>query len=477
MMKILQKILYQLAKAILNKYKPKVIGITGSVGKTSAKEAVFAVLSGKFRIGRGFKNYNNELGVPLTIINAETGGKNIFKWFCVFARALKLIFARDGKLNCGSACKAISDSVGKFDYDSDGKVISERSQDYPEILILEMGADKPGDIKYLTKLAPCDIGILTAIGPTHLEQFKTIKKVAEEKQIIIKHLKANGWAIINYDDELAKAAAEKISARVLSFGFGDGADLRAEEIKLIQEGSAVDTQTEAADAQVLAWPLVLKGVTFKMRYGGALMPVALIGMAGKQAVYAALSGAAVGLAFGMNLLEIAERLKFFQPLPSRMRIISGIKKTVLIDDSYNSSPKAALAALDFFQEIKVAPGAKKIAALGDMLELGSYMEEGHKLIGQKVVEAGADFLVTVGQGGKVIAEAALENGFLKDKIAKFDKSELVGKFLAEKIERGDLLLIKGSQGVRMEKIVVELMSEPIKAKELVCRQDEDWKEK
>ncbi|HPV70332.1 MAG TPA: UDP-N-acetylmuramoyl-tripeptide--D-alanyl-D-alanine ligase [Candidatus Magasanikbacteria bacterium] len=430
-MLILQYLLNFFSRLILKKYQPKIIGITGSVGKTSTKAAILAVLQNKFRVRGSIKNYNNELGVPLTIIGKESAGKNIFLWTKVFLTALGLVLKKDST--------------------------------YPEILVLEMGADKPGDIRYLTQLAPCQVGVLTAIGPTHLEKFKTLKKVAEEKQIIIKHLSASGFAVINYDDELVKEVQEKTKGQIISFGFNDGADLQASDLKIIQE----------LENGLLA----LKGESFKLTYHGSVVPVVLNGIIGQPAVYAALAGAAVGLVLGMNLVDILEALKRIVYPLSRMSILSGIKYTTLIDDSYNASPRAMELALEVFKDVQVEPGSRKIAVLGDMLELGSYTEEAHKKIGELLKEAGIDFLVTVGERAKIIAERAEECGYENNQIVKFSKSEDAGLFLQEKLIIGDTVLIKGSQGVRMDKIVVELMAEPLQAEKLVCRQDKTWQNK
>lgn len=426
---ILRYILNLLARGVLKKYHPEVVGITGSVGKTSTKEAVYAVLSGQFNTRRTLKNYNNELGLPLTVFEAETGGRSLSRWLKVFVRAFGLLVKRD--------------------------------KNYPEILVLEMGADHPGDIKYLTDLAPCKVGVITAIGPTHVEFFKTVRKIAQEKQIIITHLKRDGTAVLNADDALIAPMRARTDAEVITYGFGDSVDLQVVEVKIDQE--------------MVEGILTTRGTLFKMRYGGSLVPVFLPGVVGRQHVYAALAGAAVGLAYGLNLVEVAERLRLYQAPPSRMRLVEGIKYTMLIDDSYNSSPLAAAAALDVMKEMKAGDGGRKIVVLGDMLELGTYTEESHRQIGRKVVDVGTEFLVTVGERAKIIAEEAKAKGLTDDKIAKFGASAEAGKFLQEKIEAGDLILIKGSQGVRMEKITKELMADPLDADKLVCRQDENWK--
>lgn len=432
---ILQFILRLLSRAVLHKYHPEVIGITGSVGKTSTKEAIFAVLAEKFLCRRNVKNYNNEIGLPLTILGAESGGHSVFKWLEIFWSGVLLLLKRD--------------------------------KQYPEILILEMGADHPGDIYYLTNLAPCKVGVITAVAQAHTEFFKTVSQVAKEKQIIVTHLEKDGTAILNADDEKVWAMVAKTEAETITFGFGDKAQVRAIEFNIIQE----------LDKGVLA----TLGVNFKIQYGGAIVPVFLPEVVGTQHVYAASAAVAVGLSYGLNLVEISERLHFYNPPPSRMRLVPGINFSTLIDDSYNSSPLAALLALRILSEIKIRQlaeeGGRRIAVLGDMLELGAYTSEAHQEIGAKAAELGVDLLIAVGERAKIVAEAARVRGMAENKILEFATSAEAGRFLRENIHAGDLVLIKGSQGVRMEKIVVALMAEPALAGKLVCRQDTSWLKK
>jgi UDP-N-acetylmuramoyl-tripeptide--D-alanyl-D-alanine ligase len=424
MKKIIQKILYVLAKLVLKKYKPDVIGVTGSMGKTSAKEAIFAVLEKRFRVRRNLKNYNNEIGVPLSIIGSESGYKSPIKWFGVFLNALKLILFHD--------------------------------PNYPQILVLEMGADHPGDIKYLTDLAPCKVGVITGIGPAHLEFFESVDKIVKEKRILISHLEKDGFAVLNRDDGLVYGMRDKTRAKIMTFGFHQEADIRAIEMAI--NGSGID----------------IDGINFKISYKGSTVPIFIPGVLGKQHVYAALAGAAVGIVFGLNLVEIGEGLKNYKAPKGRMNLIPGIKQTLIIDDTYNASPIPTCAALEVLQSISLPEKNKKFAVLGDMLELGSFSEEGHRQVGKKVWECGIDYLITVGEKSRDIVRAAVEAGMPKDRVFNFSNTEEAGKFVQNKIEQGDLILVKGSQGMRMERVVKELMAEPLSACELLVRQDKEW---
>ena len=416
-----------LSKKILKKYKPDVVGITGSVGKTTAKEAIAAVLENKFIVRRSTKNYNNEIGLPLTIIGLEkTPGKSILGWVAAMLKAKKLIFKRD--------------------------------KNYPEVLVLEMGADKPGDIEYLTDIAPCKVGVLTFISHAHTEFFKTLKKIAQEKRIIISHLRQDGFAVLNFDNEMVMQSVSTTKAEVITYGFKDGADLRATDVNILKD-------------EKTGWPT---GLNFKILYKGNVVPVFLHGVIAKSAVYAALSGLAVGTIFGVNLVDGAQALGKIKWPAGRMRLIPGIKNTLIIDDTYNSSPDAAKIALEALAQVEIKAGGERWVVLGDMLELGSETENAHRELGFKVAELGVDNLLTVGEAAKHIAMAAGEAGLDKHRIASFAASGEAGKFLQGKLKPGDAALVKGSQGARMEKVVKELMAEPLSAESLLVRQDSFW---
>ncbi len=428
---MLKSLVYRLlrffSKKILKKYHPDVVGITGSVGKTSAKEAVAIVLASKFNIRASSKNYNNEIGVPLTIIGStQSPGRSIVGWLVVFGQALKLWFGKDTR--------------------------------YPEILVLEMGADKPGDIQYLTSMVPCKVGVLTFIAHAHTEFFKTIKKIAQEKRIIISHLKRDGFAVLNYDSDLVRENAEVTKAEKITYGLKDGADIQATDINVL---------TAPGEGRAL-------GLNFKVNYKGNSVPVFLAGIISSSFIQAALAGLAVGLVYGINLVEGAEALRTLEPIAGHLRSIPGIKDTLIIDDTYNSSPEAVRAGLETLAQIKVPVGAERYAVLGDMLELGPETEPAHREAGFRVAELGVDYLITVGEASKGTAAAAREAGLDEHRIASFADSISAGKFLQEKLKQGDVALVKGSQGMRMEKIVKEVMAEPLQARELLVRQGEEW---
>ncbi len=424
MKKIFEVVLAYFAKKILLKYKPKIVGITGSIGKTSAKEAVFAVLSAKFNARTNIKNYNNEFGVPLSIIGIETGGRSISGWIKVFQKAISLLINKD--------------------------------KEYPEVLVLEMGADKPGDITYLTDIAPCDVGVVTRIGPAHLEAFKTIDNIVREKQKIITHLDKDDFAVLNYDDELVRKMGKKTVAHIMSYGYAEDADVRA--IDFMEQGEG--------------WNIA--GVKFKIQYKGSVVPVFLPGVVGRHQINSALIGAAVGLSFGMNLIQISESLKKYQAPLGRMHLILGDNETLIIDDTYNSSPTAVEAALKTLSELQITQVERKVAVLGDMLELGDFTAPEHKRIGEAVTRFGIDLFVAVGANAQIFAEGAIEAGLAKENVITYSDSRLAEKEISAIIKQHDLMLIKGSQGARMERVVKALMKYKEDAPDLLVRQSKDW---
>lgn len=427
-LKILQKILGWLGKKIIKKQKPKIVGITGSVGKSSTKQVAGLLLGVDFKVRKNKGNYNNEVGVPLTIIGKESPGKNIFKWFFIFISGFLLALFKNKK--------------------------------YPEVLVLEMAADRPGDIKYLLKIAPCDVGVLTAISPAHTEFFKNINGVIQEKQNIVSNLSSEKWAVLNADDNNVSALREKTRAKVITYGFSEESNLQILEWNIEQE---IDNGQ-----------LKIKGSSFKIKYQGKVIPIFLEKIISLAQIYSILAGIAISITFEINLLEAIQALKKYQPLPGRMILLKGINKSVILDDTYNSSPKALESALKTCQEINVPINANKWAILGDMLELGDLSKKSHFKAGKMVFKTGFDYLVTVGKEAREIAQGAREEGVSSENIFVFDNCLGIVDFLKPKIGKGDLILIKGSQATRMEKIVKGLMSQPDLAKKYLVRQSHSW---
>ncbi len=420
---ILQYILKLLASAVVRKYHPLVIGITGSVGKTSTRNAIQAVLAPSWHVRASQKSYNNEWGVPLTILGEDTPGKNIAQWLRLLIRSLRLLIRHDPH--------------------------------YPQILILEMGADKPGDLAYLTSMAHPTIGILTAVGEAHMAFFKTPAVLAQEKKQIIARLPPMGLAVLNCDDAAVWAQRGSTMANVVSVGVSAKADFRALEIEIMYE-----------ENQGVQIPY---GMRAKIQRKGMVVPFIVPGVLGEGHVISALMAAAVGEHMGLMILETIARLKKYIPPPCRMHIIPGIKHTTLLDDSYNASPRAMRMALTTLQNIKLPPHAEKWAILGDMKELGALTREAHEEIGELAAHSGLDWLVTVGECGAMIQQGARKGGMPEDRIFHFSSNDTAGRFVQEKLEPHDVILIKASRAMHFETITKELMAEPLKAEALLVQ--------
>ncbi|MDO8470288.1 MAG: UDP-N-acetylmuramoyl-tripeptide--D-alanyl-D-alanine ligase [bacterium] len=420
-LRILRTKLRFLARLTLWRYEPDIVGVTGSVGKTSAKEAIRTVLGYERRVRATSKSFNNELGLPLTILGdwERTGG--VWFWVGVLTRAVWQLVVKSPR--------------------------------YPEVLVLEYGVDHPGDMKYLLSIARPHVGVFTAIGevPVHVEFFTGADAILKEKARLIGSLPVTGFALLSADDPKIMELTTQTRARVVTVGFSDRADLQVLNVQNVSDGERI-------------------GISFKLTYGGSFVPMRLDGVLGKAQAYAAALGAAAGLIFGMNLVKIGEALARYRSPSGRLTVLRGIKQSTIIDDSYNASPTAAEEALAVLQSLRAK---RKVAVLGDMLELGKYTLESHEKVGRRAAEV-VDLLVTVGLRGKFIAEAAIRAGLPKRSIRQFMNLPDVIEYLQTDIRPGDVVLVKASQGVRLEKVIREIMAEPERAEELLVRQNAEW---
>lgn len=419
----LEKILRFMSKIVLRKYKPTIVGITGSVGKSSTKEAVFKALSSKFKVRKNEKNYNNEIGLPLTIIGAESGNGSFLGWARVFLKWLGVIIFPNK---------------------------------YPEILVLEMGVDRPLDMEYLLSFIKPTVGIITNISGSHLEFFKSIDNILKEKGKLAKNLPEDGLVILNSDDERLLSFKDKVKNQVVLFGLGDNAQVKASDISF--NFNNFEPQ----------------GISFKLNYEGKIIPIRLPFVLAPHLIYSALAAIAVGNFFKINLVDIADALQEFSPPLGRMNLVKGAKNSFVIDDTYNASPVSTMAALDVMKNLKAL---RKISALGDMLELGENSENGHKEVLEHAFENGINIFFVTGDRMKKAAHELEREGKLSGKVFYFNDPESLGIELRRGLREGDLVLVKGSQGMRMEKAVFEIMENQKEAEKLVCRQSKDWRKK
>lgn len=423
--KIIAFLLKLEARVVLKKYKPHIVAITGSVGKTSTKDAIFEVVAQDAYARKSEKSFNSEIGLPLTVLGRPNAWSNPIGW-------LENLF--------------------------DGLVLCLSQHRYPDWLVLEVGADRPGDISSLASWLRVDVAVITRLPevPVHVEFFDSPQAVKEEKASLIRALKPGGALVLYADDkEVVGLRARAPKAQVVTFGFSEDADVRAHQVEILSDehtGRPVGMRTQ----------VVISGESGMLEVRGTI---------GAHAILPALAAVAVGRALGKSCAETLASLKHYEPPHGRMHIIEGEKQSFIIDDTYNSSPAAVAAALETFA---LLPGRRKIAVLGDMLELGRHSVEEHRKAGALAAKS-VDLLVTVGFRARDIAQGALDAGMQESKILQYEQAEAAGKELEHLMKEGDILLVKGSQSMRMERIVEELMAEPERARDLLVRQDEEWK--
>lgn len=426
---IIIRILQWEAKKVIEKYQPKIIAITGSVGKTSTKDAIFSALADHFYIRKSEKSFNSQIGVPLTILGCQNGWNNPFIWLKNLVKGFILIVAK----------------------------IS-----YPEWLVLEVGADEPGGIKKLAKWLKPDILVITRFGktPVHIEFFKSVDDLIEEDGSLIDSLKRGGFLALNSDDEDVRSFKNKTPNKTVTYGTEGGSDVFASNYRILY---GIDKKGK--------FPT---GIQFKVEHNGESAQIVLIGVLGAHHIYPALASVAVGISQNLNVAQISKSLRSHASPLGRMKIIKGIKNSIIIDDSYNSSPVALEEALKTLQMIE---GAKrKIAVLGDMLELGAHSVSAHREAGA-IVSRSCHLLVVVGPRSRDIAEGALQNGMKEKEVFQFETSREAGAYLENLILEKDIILVKGSQSMRMEKVVEEIMSNPEEKEKLLVRQEKEWLDK
>ncbi len=411
----LQKVLRCLARRILLKYRPHIIAVVGSVGKTSTKEAIYHILAGTFNVRRNPENYNNEIGLPLAVIGQAKQARSFGGWIKICLKGLFLIFHQE--------------------------------RDYPKLLILEMAADKPGDLGYLLNIIPDDLlqgVVLTGITPVHMEFYGSFEKLFQEKTSPLDRLKKNNFLVVNKDDCHWPAVKKKIKTPYLSYSLSPAGEIRGDNLSFDKGGIKFD--------------LIYQTERLSLELPQGVAPFQL---------YPLLAGVGVALFLGLSLQDIAKRIKAYRILPGRMNLLPGIKGTTIIDDSYNSSPTAAEKAIKALTNFPCQ--GKRIAVLGDMLELGVHSQPSHIAIGRYLTGQKPDYLIAIGTEAKAIYKGSQDMGFPEERAFYFEKSEAALTRLQEMIEPGDLILVKGSRGVHLEKLVKAIMAQPEKADEVLIK--------
>jgi len=360
--------LWALARQRRERSRVRVIGITGSVGKTTCKELTASVLSLRYVTLKNEGNLNTEIGLPLTLLELTS---------------------------------------------------------QHQAAVLEMGMFAAGDIALLCELARPDVGVITNIGPTHMERLGSLEAIAAAKAELIESLPAEGVAILSRDDPLVSALAGRTKARVLWYGTTAESDIRGDSI----ESRGLD------------------GFSFDLTYAGETVRVSTP-LPGRHNLHNLLAAAAVGLTEGLSLAEVAEALGKARPT-FRLRVVAGANGSTIIDDSYNASPISVLAALDLLAE---TPG-RHLALLGDMRELGAAEAEGHAAIGRRGAST-TDVLYATGEKASLIADAARAAGHPDVRIVH-DRAEAI-EALKQDLRAGDHLLVKASRALELERVVQAL---------------------
>lgn len=416
-----------IARLALWRHKPKVIAITGNVGKTSTKDAIYALVVQSFNARKSEKSMNSEIGLPLAILGLDTAWTSFGGWmeniFLGFWRAL-------------------------FD------------KRFPTYLVLEVGADHPGDIEKVSKWLHPDIVVLTRMSdiPVHVEFFKDAKEVLKEKMFLAKALKPGGTLIVNSDDEHFREAIKEISPKKVFYGTTPGATVEIEEMTVSYVGTTL--------------PLP-RGQKAVIKIGDIEKNIEVYGMLGGHLMYPIAAACAVGVALD-KVQDIDKAFTNFNPPKGRMRILKGISSIGIIDDTYNSSPLATIEALKTLSNLSIR--GRKIAVLADMKELGDKSRSAHKEVGLLAGET-LHTLVTVGEMARYIAEGAQEAGLAQDRVYSFDTSDEAGKAMVDIVRAGDVVLVKGSQSMRMERVVKELLEDKFKAGDLLVRQEDEWQKR
>lgn len=421
MKKILKSIVAYLlalvARTVVRRYRPRIVMITGSVGKTSTKDAVAAVLRARFLVRASDKSFNSEFGVPFTILGVKNPLDAPLEWFALCKSAFALLFLPNH---------------------------------YPNMLVLEVGADRPGDLAKITRIAVPEAVVVTCLPeiPVHVEAYASPVAVREEEFSPAYALPSSAPLIVSADDQYALDMAMRLSARVISYGTTGGASVHMSDVGFYEEqGTVVGMQAK----------VVMDGQEGKLVVRGSVGNVQMCPVA---------AALAVAQAYALPLPEALKALESYEPPPGRGRLLHGKNSSVIIDDSYNASPAAVEEALTTLKAFPKA--ARRVAILGDMLELGRYSVMEHERIGTFACTS-ADLVVAVGVRTRLFA--SVSGGA---EVITFDNSQSAARELPPLVRPGDVILVKGSQSIRMERVVEALLENSADAARLV-RQERAWK--
>lgn len=415
------------SRMVLKKYHPKIIGVTGSVGKTSTKDALYLALTPFFHVRKSEKSFNSDTGVPLSILGLPNAWTSPLLW-------VKNIF--------------------------DGLMLILLPHKYPEVLVLEVGADKPGDIISISTWLKPDVAVITHFPdvPAHIEFFESREHIIKEKSSLALAVSQNGFVVLNADDPDVLLLRSEVSGSVVTYGTTHEAMIQAQNTKLAvmkEHGISIPD-----------------GVVSTISYNGAEFSIHLKQVISSTHISSILAAFSVAVKMGGDPQTTITALEKYATPPGRLSPILGKNNSLIIDDTYNASPFAMAAGLETLAMMPVS--GRKIAVLGDMLELGKHSIDAHKEVG-KLAAKSAELLVTVGVRAKQIGESAFGFGLAQNAIHHCDSAEEAGAYVSALVKPGDVILFKASQGVRLEKAVALVMAHPEEAKNVLVRQDTAWK--
>jgi UDP-N-acetylmuramoyl-tripeptide--D-alanyl-D-alanine ligase len=408
-----------LARAVVHRYRPHIVMVTGSVGKTSTKDAVAAVLEERFFVRKSEKSFNSEFGVPFTILGIGSPWRNPLAWLKVVKNALALLILPNH---------------------------------YPNMLVLEVGADKPGDLARILRIATPDMVVVTRLPEisVHVEAYPSPDSVREEEFSPAYALAADAPLIIPDDDSYAQHNAVRTPAGIISYGMTKNADVCISNVDFYKKEGTV------------------AGMSATVTMGSESRQILVKGSVGVTQLLPVAAALAAAHAYSIPFQDAIKKLEAYEPPPGRGRLLNGKNNSIIIDDSYNASPAAVEKALD---TLKKFPNVRRrIAVLGDMLELGRYSMSEHERIA-KIAGDSADIIISVGIRARAFATVPQDA-----EVLFCDNSTTATKTLPPLIREGDVILVKGSQSIRTERIVEALLANPADASKLV-RQEKKWKEK
>lgn len=413
---IVVAILNFFAKIKLLRSRPVLISVTGSVGKTSTKDAIVAVLRTTYIVKAAEGGYNTDIGIPLMILNQKSlQNFNPLTWLGILW----------------------------------GGFVDMLKGEKMDMLVLEMGVDKPGDMAALTWLINPTIAVLTNVANVHVApgQFAGEEQILKEKAKIAAKQSGSDIFITNNDNTWIAGLEHTRSQRV-SYGEGDGNAYKVSDIRGDIEGIYFHLKGEGVDHEFHVPVLGTYHVS-------VLVPAIIIGLKHKIAPE-----------------MIQKAMATFQMPKGRMRLLDGINGSKIIDSSYNASPVAVTQALMLVDNLMAQ---RKILCLGQMNELGTSSEQAHREIGRLAAQIG-DLFILVGKDTQFIQEELLKNGIDAGRVRYFVDSQQAGQFLKALLQHGDLVFAKGSQNaVRMERLIKEVLAQPERAAELLVRQGPEWK--